>query len=50
MSSIPLPPVHDEILLAQEAAEDQRPQARAQEVWHASQEYSCPEDRVVSDY
>ncbi|KAH8745511.1 hypothetical protein BGZ57DRAFT_862471 [Hyaloscypha finlandica] len=50
MSSIPLLPVHDEILLAQEAAEDQRLQARAQEVWHASQEYSCPEDNETTPW
>jgi hypothetical protein len=50
ISSMPLPPVHDEILLAQEAAKDQRLQARAQEVWHASQEYSCPEDNETTPW
>ena len=50
MSSILLPPVHDEILLTQEAAEEQRLQARAQEVWRASQEYSCPEDNETTPW
>jgi hypothetical protein len=39
---MPLPPSYNEILLAQEAAEDQRLKARAQEIWQASQEFRVP--------
>jgi hypothetical protein len=45
-----LPPSYDEILLAQEAAEDQRLRARALEIWQASQEYTCPEDNETTPW
>jgi hypothetical protein len=47
---MPLPPSYDEMLLAQEVAEDQRLKARAQEIWQASQEYSCPEDNETTPW
>ena len=45
-----LPPFYDEILLAQEEAEDQRLKARAQEVWQTTQEYSCPEGNETTPW
>jgi hypothetical protein len=42
--------LYDEILLAQEAVEDQRLQAQSREIWQASQEYSCPEDNETTPW
>jgi hypothetical protein len=40
----------DNVLLAQEAAEDSRLQARASQMWRESQEYSCAEDNETTPW
>ena len=47
---MPLPPSYDKILLAQEAAEDQRLEARMRDIWQASQEYSCLDDNETTPW
>ncbi|KID83870.1 hypothetical protein MGU_08842 [Metarhizium guizhouense ARSEF 977] len=41
---------YDDVLLAQEAAEDSRLQARASRMWRESQEYSCAEDNETTPW
>jgi hypothetical protein len=43
-------PSYDDILLAQEAAEDERLEARAREVWQAGQKDSCPADNETTPW
>ncbi|KAH8749832.1 hypothetical protein BGZ57DRAFT_130811 [Hyaloscypha finlandica] len=43
-------PSYDDILLAQEAAEDERLEARAREVWQAGQKHSCPADNETTPW
>lgn len=38
------------ILLAQEAAKDRRRQARAEQAWRESQQYSCKEDNKITPW
>jgi hypothetical protein len=45
---MPLP--HSDILLAQEAAEDQRLLTQAQEIQRASQKYLCPKDNETTPW
>lgn len=47
---MPLLSSYNEILLAQEAVEDQRLQAQTQKIWQASQEYSCPDDNETTPW
>jgi hypothetical protein len=41
---------YSDVLLAQEAIEDQRLLARTQEIQRASQMYSCPEDNETTPW
>jgi hypothetical protein len=44
------PLLYNEILLAQEAIEDQRLDAQSREIWQVSQEYSCPADNETTPW
>ena len=45
-----LQPHHEHILLAQEAAEDRRLRAQAEQIWRDTQEYSCAEDNETTPW